>query len=104
MSAFCRNPDLSNCFDIGGKGSNRPRPGEGSGRCGDAELDRSYSDGGLGVLDNLPFDEKYDPGDVMFVDGVPGLVLRMLNSLRSLRSLAENCGLWPKDVSMHVSP
>ena len=53
------------------------------------ELDRSDSVGGLGVLDNLPdAAEKYDPGDVIFVEGVAGLPLL---KLKSLRSLAENC-------------
>jgi hypothetical protein len=52
--------------------------------------------GGLGVLDNLPDEEKYDPGEVILVEGVAGLPLLKVESLRSLTE-AENCALWPYD-------
>jgi hypothetical protein len=76
--------------------SNRPAPSLGRGRGGDFELERSDSVGGLGVLDNLPDEEKYDPGEVILVEGVAGLPLRKVESLRSLTE-AENCALWPYD-------
>lgn len=90
ISALSRNPGRLACFDIAAALSNRPKP-SGWRRGGEVEFERSDSVGGLGVLDNLPdAAEKYDPGDVIFVEGVAGLPLL---KLKSLRSLAENCAL-----------
>jgi hypothetical protein len=71
--------------------SNRCRNGlpgvdicERPGGAGDTEIDGSYPVGGLGVLDGFLLLPKYDPGDVIFVDGVNEDELFKLKSLRSL--------------------
>ena len=91
ISALSRNPGRLAGFDIAAALSKRPTPSDWR-RGGEVEFERSDSVGGLGVLDSLPDEEKYDPGDVIFVEGVAGLPLL---KLKSLRSLAENCALWP---------